>query len=122
MTIETNKVDPDHILTIESITVCVLVIPIEATLDHNTGIDATTTGAAHNNLTQPIGVTAIDLSATHHINHITDHPHIDDFQVIDPKIAVDHIHNQPIDLQDMNLANQIHIPAGQEEDHIPRRT
>ena len=37
-------------------------IHIKATLDHNTGIDTTTTGAVHNNLTQPTEHTATDLS------------------------------------------------------------
>ena len=83
-------------------------IPIEATLYHNTGIDAATTGAANNNLTHPIEATAIDLAMTHHIFHIADHPHIEAFQVIDPEITVGHI--------------QVHNPAAQSENHIPRRT
>ena len=51
-------------------------IPIEAALDHNTGIDAATAGAAHDNLTPPVEATAIGLTMTHHIDHIADHPHI----------------------------------------------
>ena len=47
MMIETDKANPDHSLTFEDITAQVITIPIEATLDHNTGIDAATTGAAH---------------------------------------------------------------------------
>ena len=74
MTIEKDKVNPDHILTTESIRAQVTMIPIEATLDHNTGIDAATRGAAHNNLPPPIEATAINLTTTHHIDHITDHP------------------------------------------------
>ena len=118
MMIETDKTVPDHILTTESIAGQVIMIPIETTLDHNTGIDAATKRVAHNDLTQPIGATAIDLTLTH---HIADHSHIETLQVIDPKIAVDHTHGHPIDLQDMNLTDQIHIPAEQ-EDLIPRRT
>ena len=49
---------------------------------------------------------------THHIGHIADHPNMEALQVIDPKMTVDHIHDHPTDLQDMNLADQIHIPAG----------
>ena len=120
--IDTDKINQDHILTTESITVQVITIPIEATLDHNTGIDAATTRAAHNSLTQPTGATAIDLAVTHHIDRIADHPHIEALQVINLKITVDYIHNHPIDLQDMNLTHQIHNPVGQEEDYIPRRT
>ena len=56
-----------------------------------------------------------------HIRHIAYHPNIKALQVTNPQIAVDHILDHPIDLQDMNLTDQIHIPAGQEEDHIPRR-
>ena len=90
-------------------------IPIEATLDHNTGIDAATTGAAHDNLTPPIEATATDLTMTHHTDHITDHPHIEALQVIDPEITVDHIHDHPTDLQGTNHVDQVHNPAGQEE-------
>ena len=97
-------------------------IHIEATLDCNTGIDTDTTGAVHDSLTQPTEDTATDLTMTFHTCHITDHPNIKALQVINPEIAVDHIHDHFIDLQDMNLTDQIHIPAGQEEDHIPRRT
>ena len=64
---------------------------------------------------------ATDLTVTLHTSHIADHPNIEALQVIDPEITGDHIHDHPIDLQDMNLTNQIHIPAGQ-EDHIPRGT
>ena len=70
-------------------------IPIEATLDHNTGIDAVITGAAHIDLTPPIEVTTINLTATHHINHITVLHNIKALQVIDPEIVVGHIHNHP---------------------------
>ena len=72
-------------------------------------------------LTQPTEDAATDLAVTLHTGHIADHPKIEALQVINSKIAVDHIHNHPIDLQDINLANQIHIPAGQEVNHILRR-
>ena len=122
MKIETGKADPDHSPTFKDIAAQAIMIHIEATLDHNTGIDAATTGAAYDNLTQLTEDTATDHAVTHHTGHITDHPKMEVLQVIDSEIAVDHIHDHPTDLQDMNLANQIHIPAGQEEDHIPRRT
>ena len=82
-------------------------ISIEATLNHNTRRDAATAGAAHGDLTQPTDDMAIDLAMTHHINHITDHPHIEVLLVIDPEIIVGHIHNHPICLQDMNHVNQV---------------
>ena len=87
-------------------------IHIEVTLDHNTRIDATTTGAVHDDLTQPKEDTATDFTMTHHTSHIFDHPNIAPLLVIDPEIAVDHIHDHPTDLQGMNLADQIHTLAG----------
>ena len=73
-------------------------------------------------LLQLLETTAIDLAMTHHIDHITDHPQVEALQVINPEITVGHIHNQPTDLQGMNHTDQVHNPAGQEENHIPRRT
>ena len=87
-------------------------IHIEATLDHNTGIDATTTGAAHNDLTQLTEGTVTDLAMTHCTSHNTDHPNIEALQVIDPEITVGHIHDCPTDLQGMKLTDQIHTPVG----------
>ena len=102
MKIEIDKVDPDSILTTESITAQVITIPIEATLDDITRIDIATTGTAHNDFTQPIETTANDITVTHHIIHITDHPHIEALQVIDSEIAVGHIQDHPTDCQGMN--------------------
>ena len=87
-------------------------IHIETTLDHNAAIDATTRGAADDDLTQPTEDTATDLAMTHCTGHITDHPNSKALQVIDPQITVDHLHNHPTDLQDMNLTDQIHTLAG----------
>ena len=109
-------------LTFEDITAQGSLIPTEAALDHNTRRDAAITGAAHNDLTPSIEATAIDLTVTHCIDHIADHPHTEALQVISPEIAVGHIHDHPTDLQGMNHVDQVHNPAGQEENHIPRRT
>ena len=122
MTIETDKANPDHSLTFEDIGAQVIMISIEATLDHNTGIDAATTGAAHDDLAQPTEDTATDLTVTHHTGCITDHPNIKACQFTNPEITVGLIHSHPTDLQGMNCADQIHTPAGREEGHIPRRT
>ena len=81
-----------------------------------------TTEAAHDDLPQPTEDTATDLTMTHHIGHIADHPHITAPWVIEPQIAVGHTHDHPTDLQGMNHTDQIHIPAGQKEGHTPRRT
>ena len=98
MLIETGEANPDHSPTFEDIAAQVIVIHIEATLDHNTEIDATTTGAAHDDLALPTEDTATDLTMTHHTGHITDHPNIKPLQVINPKITVDCIHDHPTDL------------------------
>ena len=121
MKTETDEANPDHSLILGDIRSQVFMNHIEATLDQNTDIDATTTGAVHDDLTQATQDTATNLAVTLHISHISDHPNIKTFQVINPEITVAHIHNHPID-QDMNLTNQIHIPAGQKAGHIPRRT
>ena len=59
-------------------------------------------------------------ATTHHIDHTANHPCIEALQVIDPEITVGHIHDYPTDLQGMNHIDQVHNPAGQEENHIPR--
>ena len=50
---KTGKADPDHSPTNKDILAQVIVIHIEATLDHKTGIHAATTEAVHDDLTQP---------------------------------------------------------------------
>ena len=122
MKTETGKANPDHNLIFEEITAWVILIPTEAALDHNTGIDMASTGAVHNNHAPPIGPTAIDLTMTHHIDHIADHPHIEVLQLINPEIAVGHIHDHPTDLQSRMHIDQVHTPADHVEDHTPRRT
>ena len=72
--IETGEADLDHSPTFEDITAWVIAIHIEATLAHNTGIDAITTGAAHDDLNQPTEDTATDFAVTHYSNQIADHP------------------------------------------------
>ena len=85
---------------------------MEASLDHNTRIDAITTEAAHDDLTQPTEDTATDLTMTHCTSHIADRLHITALWVIDPQITVGHTHDHPTNLQGMNHADQIHSPAG----------
>ena len=96
MRIETDEADPDHSPSLQDIIAWAIVINIETTLDHNTGIDTATTGAAHDDLIQPTENTTTDLAMTLHTSHITDHPNIKALQVIDPEITVDHIYNHPI--------------------------
>ena len=80
-----------HSPTTEDITAWVFTIHIEAALDHNTEIDAATTEVAHDNLTQPAGDTATDLTVTHYTGHIEDHPRITALWVIDHSRS----HSQP---------------------------
>ena len=100
----------------------VIAIHIKTTLDHNTEIETTTTGAVYDDLTQPTEDAATDLTMTHHTNYIADHPNIKAPQVIDPGITLGNIHKHPTDPDGMDCADQLHTPAGWEEDHILRRT
>ena len=56
MKIEKVKADPDHSPTTGNIAAQVIMIHIEGTLDHNTGIDAATIETAHDDLAQPTDV------------------------------------------------------------------
>ena len=53
----------------------VIMIPIEAILDHDIGTIAIFTGVAHDAPIPHTGVIAIDLTMTLHIDHTADHPH-----------------------------------------------
>ena len=97
-------------------------IHIGAALDCNTQIDAAITGATHNDHAPCMEATVIDLATTHHIHNITDHPHIEVLQVINPEIAVGHIHHHPTNLQGGTHVDQVHTSAGHKENHTPRRT
>ena len=73
---ETGEANPDHHLIFKDITAQVIAIHAEHGQGYNTGINAATTGTAHTNHTSPIEPTAMNLPAAHHIDHITDQPHI----------------------------------------------
>ena len=119
---ETGKADPDHNLIFEDIAAQFIAIPTEAALDYITRIDTATTGAVHNDCPLPIEATAINLATTHHIDHITHHPHTEVLQVITSEITVDHIHDHPTNLQGRTHINQVPTPADHEENHTPRKT
>ena len=76
MKIKTGKTDPNHSLTTKDIAAQIIVIHIEAALDHNTGIDAPTTDAAHDNLTQPKEDTARSHCDTLHWSHHRSSTHL----------------------------------------------
>ena len=113
--IKTDEANPDHSLTIEDITAQVIMIPIEAAVDHNVGTDTATTGAVHGDLTQSKEATiaTIDLATTHYINHIAILYNIKALQVINPEIVVGYIYDHPTDPWGTNHIDQVHNPAGQ---------
>ena len=122
MKTETGEADPDHNLIFKSIAAPVVAILTEAAQGHNTRIDAATIGAVHDDHIPPLEATAIDHAATHHIDHIADHPYIEVLQLTNPEIAVDHAHDLPTYLQGRTHTDQVHIPADHEESHTSRRT
>ena len=122
MKTETGKADPDHNLIFKNIAAQVIMIPTEAAQGHNTGIDTATTGAAHDDHALPMEATAINLTMTHHIDCITDHPQIELLQLTNSEIAVDHAHDHLTDLQDRTHTDQVHNPAYHKENHTLRRT
>ena len=77
----TSEANPNHTHIFKNIAAQVIMILTEAVQGHNTGINVATTGAVHNNHAPPIEAKAIDLTMTHHIDCIAEHPHIDALQV-----------------------------------------
>ena len=96
-------------------------IHTEAAQGLNTRINVATTGMAHDDHTPSIEATAINLPVTHHIDHITDHPHLEVLQFTTPEIAVDHTHEHPTNLQGKAHTDQVHIQADHEANHTSRR-
>ena len=118
----TGEVDPDHNLIFTDIADGVITIYTEATQGHNTRINAATNGAAHNAHAPPIEATAINLTATHHINHTTVHPHIEVLQLTTPEITLDHAHDHLTNLQGKTCTDQVSIQTDHEANHNSRRT
>ena len=77
----TGKVNPDHNLIFADIAAWVVEIHTEAAQGHNTRINTATTGAAHNGHTPSIEDYSHRSCCDTHINHITDHPHIEVLQL-----------------------------------------
>ena len=94
----TGKVNPDHNLIFTDIAAQVIMIHTETAQGHDIKIITASTGAAHNNHTPYIEVTAINPAMTHHTDHIADHPHIEVSQLTNPEIAVDHTYEHPTNL------------------------
>ena len=117
MKTETGKVNPDHNLIFTGIAARVIMIHTEAAQGHLIEIITATIGAAHNAHTPPTEVTAINITVTHHIINILDHPHIEVLQLTTPEIAVGHTHDHPTYLQSETCTYQIHIPADHEANH-----
>ena len=71
----TGKVIPGHNHIFTDITAQVVLIHIEANPGPNTGIIATTPGAAHNAHIPHTEITAINTAMTHHTDPTADHLH-----------------------------------------------
>ena len=76
----TEEAIPDLSHISRDITAQVGTTHIEAIPDHNIGIITTITEVAHDAQDLQTGVTAIDPTMTHHINHTTDLQHTEDPQ------------------------------------------
>ena len=109
-----SKVEPDHIFISTDITAQIFMIHTEAVQGHNIKIITDTTGVAHNIHTPPIEVTAINLTVTHHIDLITDHPHIEAILLTTPEITVDHTPSLPTNPPGDIHNDQLHIPGDHE--------
>ena len=118
----TGEVVPDHNLIFTGITAQVIRIHTEAAPGHDIGIITATPGVAHDAHTPHIETISIDPTATHHIDLITDHPHIEVLQLTTPEIVVDCVHIHPINPQGEIHTGHIHIPTNQEANHTSRRT
>ena len=69
-----------------------------------------------------IEVRAIKLTATHHIDLIADHPHIEVLQLTTPEFAVDHTLDHPTSLQGECHTDWVHSLMDHVANHTSRRT
>ena len=98
----------------------VIIIPIETVLDHDIGIITTITGVTHNAPIPHIGVLAIDLAMTLHIDHTTDHPCTGTHHTT-AEIEACHIHAHPTNPHDVLHIGLTCTPVDHEVNHITRR-
>ena len=98
----------------------VIMIPIEAILDHNIGIITTITGVAHSAPVPHTRVIAIDLTMTLHIDHTTDHPCTEAHHMT-LEIEACCIHDHPTNPHNRIHIGHTHTPVDHKVNHITRR-
>ena len=96
----TGEVIPGHNHILTDIAVQVTMTHMEAAPGYDTKIVAITPGVAHDAQVPHTGVTAIDPTATHHMNPTADHMHTDIPHPTTPEINIDHIHIHSTNHQD----------------------
>ena len=111
---------PGHSHISTDITAQVIRIHIEAAPDHDIGITTTTTGVAHDAHILHTGVTVINPTITHYIDHTADHSCTGAYHTT-PEIGVTHDHVHPTNPHDKIHIGHTHTPVGHEADHITRR-
>ena len=119
MEIGKEEVVPGHSHIFIDTAAQVVMIHIEATPGQDIGIITTTPGVAHDVQVPHTGITAIDLTMTHHIDHTADHPDQEVPHPITPEIEADHIHEIP---QDDICIGHTHTRADHKANHITRGT
>ena len=117
----TGEVVPGHSHVSTGTTAQVVMIHIEATLDHDIGIIATTPGVAHDAQIPHTGVTAIDPTMTYNIYPTADHL-CTETQHTTPEIEATHVHIQPTNPLDKIQIGHTHTPVDCKASHITRRT
>ena len=98
----------------------VIMIPIEAILNHNIGIIAIITGVGHHAPIPHTGVIAVDLTVKLHIDHTEDNPCTETHHTT-PDIEACHIHTHPTNPHDGIHIGHAHTPVDHEANHITRR-
>ena len=116
-----GKVIPGHSHNSTDTAAQVFKIHIEAIPDHNIGIITTPTGVAHKAQIPHTGIITIDPTMTHHIDHTTEHLHIEAHHTT-PEIEATHIHVHPTNPHDKIHIGHTHTPVDHKVNHITGRT
>ena len=106
-----GEVIPGHSHISTATAAQVIMIHIEAIPDHDIRIITTTPEAVQDAPVPHTGTTAIDLSATHHINHTIGHAHTEAHPHTTPEIEVAHVHVHPTGHQDKIQVGTTCTPA-----------
>ena len=115
----TSKVIQGHRHILTDTAGQVIMIPIEAILDHDIEIITIITGVAFNASIPHTGVIAINLAMTLHIDHTAYHPCTEAHHTI-PEIEAYHVHAHPTNPHEVHICHT-QTPVEQEVNHITRR-